>query len=305
MTKKSEIYAQGYEKWEGDRARAVPNWYLIGMSSFGNLVSSSGCLARLVFNIGFIIYYSQLIIYSLIVFQMENLKRFELLRNFLEGLEAANIDLSPTNLHIRFILIQSIVFCILAMMFYGSQLISKDRRANALQVYFSKAVSHGDYILGKYFAVSLMTSLVSLVPSALILACGLIGTTDHLAFFRDAWYLPFLSVAYWLMLTIIFGSVTLYLSSCFDKSYMAGVSMLGFSIFCLVLSALFIKIFGASDILRGFNWVHSIWDIGKTIYRLEVESMSLQFWQVFDMALISAFSTFMLFRKVRPVEVVK
>ena len=55
----------------------------------------------------------------------------------------------------------------------------------------------------------------------------------------------------------------------------------------------------------GTNWTASIYDIGSAIYKLEVGSWNVLFWQIFDLALITGLGLVLILRNIRPVEVVK
>ncbi len=306
MTRQSEIYSLGYEKWEGERGRALPPWFLIGRAGLRNIVSSSGCFARTIFIIFFVIYYALVIVGTAARFQLEQLsERWQWLRGFAEVYNQVSADVSESTQHMGNVLIPSLIFSILAMVFYGAQLISKDKRANALQVYFSKSVSRFDYVLGKFLSVGAMTATVTLVPSVMILIVGFMFTTDHLAFFAESWYIPVLTGSYWLLLTISFGSVTLFFSSCFNKGYMAGVGIIGFQLFCTVFSLLASAILGSSYMLDGINWVKGLFQLGMAIYSLEVENWAAMFWRFIDLAALSGVAGYLIFRNIRPVEVVK
>lgn len=309
MSNKSEIYAQGYEKWDGARDRALPPWLLIAKAGFKNIVKPSGCMGRMIFIFGFVIplgnYYFLIIVGSLARFQLENLKKYEFFRQMAISLNRDAFDLTEAVIHMNNILWPSLFFSLAGMIFYGAQLISKDKQANALQVYFSKAISPTDYILGKFLAVGFLTSIVSLIPSALILLLGLLFSTDHATFLRESWYIPILSGSYWLFLTVAIGSITLYFSSCFNKSYMAGVGIIGFLIFCWVFSLILVFIFGSSNFLEGLALPLSIHDVGEVIYKLKVRSWGALSWQLFDLILISGAMIYLTYRNIQPVEVVK
>ena len=303
MSNNSQIYAMGYEKWEGRRDRALPAWFLIGRHSLTNLVSSSGCFSRMLFGIFFVIYYFMLILWNLAHFQMDNLVKYPFFKGLAEAIKAAGLD-SEAVYHKYWILYPSLAFTCFAMLFYGSQLISNDKRANAMQVYFSKAISRLDYFLGKFFAIGIITAMVTLVPSALILGMGVVLTTNHTAFFTDSWYIPFLTGAYWLVLTGALGCTTLMFSSFFTKSYMAGVSIIGFLLFFSVFSVLMTQVLGAGDMMGGTDWLSSLMNVGEVIYDLKVRDWPKFIWQVIDLGVLMAACTYLIFRNIRPVEVV-
>ncbi len=319
MTRKSEIYAQGYEPWQGERGYTDPvervlhhPAILIGVTSLRNAFTHSGCLGKTFFTLAFLfpmaIYFFLVVVGSIARFQLDALKGSETFGQIAEALSdalsAASIERTEAAIHMNNVLFPSLIFCLPAMIFYGAQLVSKDKAANALQVYFSKAISRFDYVLGKFLAVGAITSLFTLVPSALILMLGLVLSTNFWEFLQQSWYIPFLSGIYWVILTLILGSVTLFFSACFNKFYMASVGIIGFALFGWVASLLLGFIFGAPDMLTGLNWIRSIWDICHAVYKFEFDSGGLLFWQVVDMGLIITGCLAMLFKKIRPVEVI-
>ncbi|CAM2068750.1 ABC transporter permease subunit [Sulfidibacter corallicola] len=305
MASKSEIYSQGYQKWDGDRTQVTPPWYLIGRAGVQNILASTGKKSRMFFIIAFVIYYFMLVASTTLRLQIENFKRIEWLAGVLEAWQAAQPAQSEVWYHEAFILRPAIFFTFWTMILYGSQLISKDRAANALQVYFSKAVSRFDYLFGKFFAVAQMTAVVTLVPSAIIICVGLVATTDHLEFIKQSWYIPILTGSFWLLLTITYGSIILLCSSLMNRSYMAGASFFGFAVFTAVFPYILGFIFGAHSFVEGLKWTSSIATIGEAIYSLKVNEAGLLFWQVFDVALVTGVAIFLITRRIEPVEVVK
>ena len=303
---KSEIYTQGYEKWEGDRAHHFPVWFLMGKTVLRNVVTPGGCLSRLLLIFGFVvplaIYFFFAFISTLVLYQGESLKDYALFRVAWDFVQQTGINLKSVVQ--SYVLGPSMIFIPLFMVFYGSQLISKDKAANAMQVYFSKAISRTDYVLGKLFAVGVFTAITSLFPGAMILICGLLFTNDHVQYLADAWYLPILIVVFWLMLTLVYGAITLLFSSFFNKSYMAAVAIVAFPMFCTVFSALLTAIFGSSGLFEGLNWYWSFWVLGSALFSLEVDSWSVIIWRAMDLVLISSIAFYMIYGKIKPVEVV-
>ncbi len=298
----SQIYNMGYEKWEGERKRSMPAMFLIAQSSLRNLVTSSGCFGRFLFNTFYILYFSFLIMVTLVHFQAERLKDYALFAFFADASE--QLGLTEAQYHANWIIYNALFYTCFACLFYGSQLISKDKRANAMQVYFSKAITRTDYFLGKFLAIGMLTASVTLVPSALILVMGLFLNTNFAEFIQDSWYIPLLTGSYWLILTLVLGSLTLMFSSFFDKSYMAGISMIGFLVFFMVFSVITAQVLGAGDMMEGTNWFGSLLNVGSTIYSLDVNDWPKLIWQLIDMTLLVVVATYLILRNIRPVEVV-
>lgn len=305
ISKNSEIYGQGYEKWEGVRNHARPAWFLIGTSAIRNLLMSSGCLARSLFIVFFVIYYFWVNAQTIFRTQWETISQWEFLRDIGRSFDPSSLGVEEIFYHKMNTLYPSLFFCTLVMVFYGSQLISKDRQANALQVYFSKAVSRLDYVLGKFFAVGIMTSLTTLVPSAMILIVGLVLSPDRAEFLAQSWFIPFVAVAYWLLLSSVLGSVILFFSSSFDKGYLAAVSFIGFLFFAMVTSGLLMLIFGHRFFLEGLNWGAGLVHMGTVIFDREVTNWAETGWKLFDLLIITGVCGSLVFRQIRPVEVVK
>ncbi len=300
----SQIYDTGYEPWEGDRSRAVPAWFLIGQSGLRNVVAASGCLGRTIFIVYLVVYYAFIVLATILRHQATNLSKSESL-SFLQPFAESLAKFSEASVHSTFIMRPAIGFLMLAMVFYGAQLIAKDKAANGLQVYFSKALDIRDYLLGKFLAVGAIVALVTLVPSLMMIGLGMVFTTEFVSFMREAWYIPLSAGLMWATFTLAFGSFTLFFSSCFTKTYMASVSFLGFMFISSIGSFLMRIIFGSHDLIAGFSWFSSLNNIGDALFRFEVMSTSALFWQCFDLVLICTAFIFFMFRNVRPVEVVK
>jgi len=303
--KSSEIYSQGYEKWLGERNRALPAWYLIGTSAVRNLVGSSGCLARSLFIIFFVVYYFLVIASTVIRLQWKTIAQWDFLRDLVSGLDPNRLGLEEVFYHKTWVLYPSLIFCSMVMIFYGSQLIAKDRSANALQVYFSKAVSRIDYVVGKYLAVGILTSLTTLVPSAMMLVLGLILSPERVGFLSQSWFIPLVTISFWLVLSLVLGSVILFFSASFDKSYLAAVSFIGFLFFALILTGFLILIFGHSHFVEGLNWGGGLVHVGNILFDRKVSSWNETLWKSFDLLLIVLVFGALIFKKIKPVEVVK
>lgn len=299
----SEIFHTGYEKWEGDREVATPAWALIGYAGLKNVVASSGCFGRFFFIVFLVIYYFLVALVTITRHQLPNLKNLDVVGSILTPFGEFFAGYDEAFVHAA-TLWPAIIFMALAMVFYGSQLIAKDRAANALQVYFSKSISMKDYVIGKFLSVSVLTAIVTLVPSAMMIGLGLVVNTGFVAFLKDAWLVPLSAVAVWAFLTFCFGAFALFFSSCFSKTYMASVSFLGFMFISSVGSLILRLMFGSVEFIEGIAWFSSMHDVGEAIFTLEAISSATLFWQFFDLALVCSFFVVLLVRNVRPVEVV-
>lgn len=327
--KKSEIYAQGYEPWEGERKPSDPIeklWRhpisLVARMSIRNItLVPKGCLGRLMFIVFVVMpmagFFFFVIASSVARFQLENLKKSDFLggaaagfAEILENLVAAVSEFTESGVtesmwHMGTLLVPSLFFVFFVSVFYTSQMISKERQVNALQVYFSKAVSRLDYLLGKFVAVGVFFAVMTLLPSAIIIVLGLVLSTDFFAYIKQAWYVPFLTGAYWLALTTVAGGIGLFFSASLSKSYQAAVGFVGFLFFLSVASTLLGLMFGEPDILVGLDMIRSLFEIGRSIYELDMLSSSRLFWQTADMLILAGLMIFLTYRRINPVEVIK
>lgn len=304
MANSSEVFRRGYEKWDGPRTVSTPPWLLIGISGLRNVISSAGCLGRLAFIIMLSVYFFGVVVLTAGRHQLDAFAQSEFL-SFIATMAETYVDVSEARYQFEVISRFAIFFSTVALLFFGCQLIARDRGVNALQVYFSKAVSRTDYVMGKFLTVGILTAVVTLLPSALMLLMGLALNNETLEFIKGAWSIPLYSGAFWLILTLSLGSFSLYFSSCFKKSYMASVAFLGFLLFTQTVAAMIMMFTGFNDFLGGFYWFTSVFRIGQAIFLHDVSSVSALLWRLIDLGLVSALFLTLLYRNVRPVEVVK
>ena len=102
------------------------------------------------------------------------------------------------------------VLVFLAMV--GADLIARDRRHNALQIYFSKPLTVHDYMLGKLGILAVLIFFVTWLPILLLwlFALSLQLRADY---FADVWAVPLFATAYTLLTTLVLGGLMLVLSS--------------------------------------------------------------------------------------------
>ncbi|HEU4752754.1 MAG TPA: ABC transporter permease subunit, partial [Armatimonadota bacterium] len=103
----------------------------------------------------------------------------------------------------------------------GAGSIAGDNRTNALQIYLSKPVTKGDYLLGKWMGIFSVLAAVSLVPSvALFLFCW--GSFSHQGFMKDYHDLAWQAVVAPLLPAALHASLILGFSAWFKRPLLAG-----------------------------------------------------------------------------------
>jgi ABC-2 type transport system permease protein len=131
-------------------------------------------------------------------------------------------------------------FLFLLALLVGAGSIAADTRANALQVYLSKPITKGDYLLGKWFGVFLPVYLVALIPALALYVFCLFSFTDDGFLKQDPWLLlRIFAVAG--VPSAIHASLLLGFSGWSKTPFMAGAAYAGF--------------FFASQIIAGMVWI--------------------------------------------------
>jgi ABC-type transport system involved in multi-copper enzyme maturation permease subunit len=107
----------------------------------------------------------------------------------------------------------------------GSEIISRDRHYNALQIYFSKPLTPNDYIFGKLGIVGSFLVMAVWAPMMLLwLFAVSVRTTD--GYFGQVWTVPILITLYVAMLIAVAGLLILALSSIGRRGIFIAVSWL-------------------------------------------------------------------------------
>ena len=126
-------------------------------------------------------------------------------------------------------------FILLIVILAGAGLVSKDKKFNALQIYFSKSVSKWDYIGGKFAIIGFYISLITLLP-ALLLFITKILLSEKLDFLSQYFWIPFSILGYFLLIILVYGTLILALSSLGKGTRFAAIS--------------FFTIFGITDLVK-------------------------------------------------------
>ncbi|MCB1050857.1 MAG: ABC-2 transporter permease [Acidobacteria bacterium] len=304
MQQKSEIFEGGLESWDGDRKSSTPPAVLIGYYGFRNIIASSGCIGRSLFFTTLSIFYAVLLFMTVVRHQAEAIARIDFLA-FLADWGKTLREYDEAFYQKGSLTYPAFIILFFMMIFWGSQLISKDRAANAMQIYFSKALTPVDYLLGKYMTVGILIGSVTLIPSIFMFVLGVALSPELGHFLATSWYVPIIGGVYWLFLTLSIGTMVLFFSSLFNRSYMAAVAFAGFFGFSLAVSAALTKIIGARDMVLGLNWWSTLHDIGVTIFDLEITPGTPFFWQLIDLSVVCGVFLWFIWQRIKPVEVVR
>jgi ABC-2 type transport system permease protein len=136
-----------------------------------------------------------------------------------------------------FFLITELYLSMILVLLVGPGLISQDLRFNALPLYFSRPMKRFDYFLGKLGVIVAFIGTVTIVPSLVAYALGLLFSLD-LSIIKDTFGLLLYSMAYGLVIAISSGVLMLALSSLSRNSRYVGLFWLGLWIISGITSAI-------------------------------------------------------------------
>jgi len=194
-------------------------------------------------------------------------------------------------------------FVLLFVLLSGTELISKDRRFNALQIYFSRPLTPNDYILGKLGIVSAFVFLVSWLP-VLVLWLFSVAVSTQEGYFATVWTAPLSLTAYCVVWALVAGLLILVLSSVARRSAIIAVSW--------VLLYGVLVIHGVTSLVSSLtHWPYwDLIDIDKNVKHLGAWFFGVQgpahyspLWSFALLILVVLGCYVLLRRRIRPVEV--
>ena len=193
-------------------------------------------------------------------------------------------------------------FVFFVTVYVGAGLIANDRRANALQIYLSKPLTRGEYILGKFAILFGFLLLVTLLPALLLLL--LQGAfAGNFAFLRQNLYLVPAITLFSLIQVLVASLSMLALSAMSNSSRFVAIMFAGIVLFSDAMFAALRGILGTSTM----SWISvpaTLAQIGDFVFRIKLRydtPIAVSF--IVILALV-AVSVSVLERKVRGVEVV-
>ncbi len=117
---------------------------------------------------------------------------------------------------------QQLFFTFLISIYAGAGQIANDLKANALQIYLSKAITRRDYLIGKLGVVVFFVALPTLVPALLLFLLAAAFHSD-MAFLAEYSWVVLPIVGYSLVIVFTNALVVLAMSSLNRSSRFAGI----------------------------------------------------------------------------------
>jgi ABC-type transport system involved in multi-copper enzyme maturation permease subunit len=114
-----------------------------------------------------------------------------------------------------------VYFALMLTLFGGAGLIANDLNSGGLLLYFARAISRRDYVLGKLLALAALNLCVTLAPAALLYFLATALLPQRLLTWDLAW-LPLSIAAQSLLITSLLSLMALACSSLTQRTWLAG-----------------------------------------------------------------------------------
>jgi ABC-type transport system involved in multi-copper enzyme maturation permease subunit len=194
------------------------------------------------------------------------------------------------------------MLCIISI-YAGAGLIANDLKANALEIYFAKAITRRDYLLGKLGVVVFFVALPTLLPGLLLFLLAAAFHSD-LEFLEQYSWVVLPIVAYSLLIIFANGLIVLALSSLSRSGRFAGIFFAAVVFFSQILYGILNALLNTTRVA----WVslsNDLTQIGDVLFRRSPTYQVSPWISALVLAALMAGSVWIIHSRVRAVEVVK
>lgn len=277
------IHDLSYSHWAGEWTSHPYRWWVITRQGILMLAKRKGFLVLLFLSlIPFLV--RCVMLYGAVV--MERIALVKVDEKFFEGF-----------------LTQQLFATFIISIFAGAGLIANDLKANALQIYFSKAITRRDYMIGKLGIVTFFVTLSTLVPGILLffLAAAFHSSLDFLQKF--AWViLPI--VGYSLIIIFTNALVVLAMSALNRSARFAGIFFAAIFFFGQILYGILSVLLRTTSV----SWVSisgNLTQVGDVLFGSRLTYATPPLVSALVLAAWMLGSLWIIHTRVRAVEVVK
>ncbi len=277
------IYDLTYRHWAGDWTSHPYRWWVITRQGISQLARRKGFLILLFLSlIPFLV--RCVMLYFAVV--MGRITMFKVDARFFEA----------------FLSQQQFATFIISI-FAGAGLIANDLKANALQIYFSKAITRRDYLIGKLGVVVFFVSLTTLIPGILLV---LIAAAFHsnFEFLQQSGWLVLPILGYSLIMIFTNSLVVLAMSALNRSARFAGIFFAAFAFFSQILYGVLSALLRTNSV----SWIsisHSMTQMGDVLFGSPLSYQTSPWISAFVLLVLIAGSVWIVHTRVRAVEVVK
>lgn len=280
------IHDLGYRAWQGRRGAEVLRWSVIAMTGM-RIAWKSNWLRRMLVLSWLPAAYMGIAFFAFEQFAKEENAGFRgrAMQRFLNSVPDGNtlaqeLDLSSDlgsqrGVVWRWLLMtffrapQGVLLVVLVGMI-APPLISRDVRAKAFLLYFSRPLSRGEYILGKMAVVWAYVLLISTAPALVLYVLGVLLSPD-LSVIGDTWDIPLRILISSIVLIVPTTTLALMLSSTTSESRYAGFAWfaiwaMGFAAWTVINLNTSLK---AKSELSAVSLYHSLGIVQRWVFGLQ------------------------------------
>lgn len=276
------IHDQGYRRYQGARTPRGRAWAVITTAGLRAFFGKRAFLA--------------LLLLSWLPFVVRTVQMYA----------AANVPqmafMAPTAETFRQFMSQQDPFVFFVTVYVGAGLIANDRRANALQIYLSKPISRGDYVLGKMAILMSFLLMVTWLPATVLLLVQ-VSFAGSLTFLKSNLYLFRAITVLSLVEATMVSAAMLALSSLSNNSRFVGILYAGLIFFSDALFGVLRAVTGESRL----SWVsfgNNLAQIGDAMFRVPLRYSTPWPVSLLMVVVLVVASGMILEKRVRGVEVI-
>lgn len=277
------IHDQSYRRYTGEKRPVTSAWMVIARTGLMTFLRRRAFLGLLL--LGWI----PVIVRATQLFLVANFSQ-------------ASAMLPVTAETFREFLAQQGFVVFLITVYVGSGLIANDRRANALQLYLSKPVTRGEYILGKMTILATFLLAVTWLPTMLLLLLQIAFSGSFTFMAAHSWLIASVTLYCLVSVIVITFSMTA-LSSLSRSSRFVGILFAGVLLFSDAMFTALRFITGST----GISWLSipaSLTQAGDVIFRQTPRYQTPVAVSFLVLIAVVVLSISVLERRVRGVEVV-
>jgi ABC-2 type transport system permease protein len=276
------IHDQGYRRYGGDKIANGRAWLVIAGAGIRTFITRRAFLGLLLAS------WMPFFARALQIYASANLP------------QASFLTLTPETF--REFLEQQAIFVFFITVYVGSGLIANDRRANALQIYLSKPLTRTEYVLGKLAVLMTFLLLVTWIPGLLLLLVQVLFAGSFTFLVDNLYLFPAITLVAFIETSVAAVSM-LALSSLSNSSRYVGILYTSLIFFSQALFGVLQFVTGGSNVA----WVSvqaDLSQIARAIFRQPLQYDTPWPIALLVLALLIGFSSFVLEKRVRAVEVV-
>lgn len=240
------IHDQGYRRYGGQRIPSGRAWAVIARTGIRTLLSRRVFLALL------LVSWFPFFVRAVQIYAATNLPQARFL--------AATPEL------FRQFLGQQEIFVFFVTVYAGAGLIANDRRANALQIYLSKPLTRGEYIVGKLAVLLTFLLVVTWVPAVLLLVVQIMFSGSFSFVAKNIYLLPAMTL-FASVQALTIGCAMLALSSLSRSSRYVGILYAALLFFSQAIYGV-LYAFTRDSRLAWISVPYDLTQVGDAIFRL-------------------------------------